>query len=112
MLNALHVFHGVVNDPSFRDTPFLVFLNKKDLFEQKLKAGTMIKAVPSFKDYKGGTSVSAGIKYFTKKFEKINKVKGRPLKFHATCATDSSNVKKIFDACFDVFKNMVVSSWD
>ena len=74
MLNALHVFHGVVNDPSFRDTPFLVFLNKKDLFEQKLKAGTMIKAVPSFKDYKGGTSVSAGIKYFTKKFEKTKKI--------------------------------------
>ena len=74
-------------------------MNKQDLFEQKLKAGTKIKDV--FKDYKGGKSASAGVSFFQKKFQKLNKVKGRSIKCHATCATDSSNVKKIFEACFD-----------
>ena len=51
MQESLHLFNSVVNNIHFRSKPFIVFFNKRDLFEQKLAAGIRIQD-HAFPDYR------------------------------------------------------------
>ncbi len=47
----------------------ILFLNKKDLFAEKIKRSTIIAAFP---DYKGGNGYDEQIKFMEEKFEGLN----------------------------------------
>eukprot|EP00475_Leptophrys_vorax_P042637 TRINITY_DN803_c0_g1_i1.p2 TRINITY_DN803_c0_g1~~TRINITY_DN803_c0_g1_i1.p2 ORF type:complete len:300 (-),score=91.28 TRINITY_DN803_c0_g1_i1:322-1221(-) len=51
MLEALEVFQGIVNNPFFEETPLILFLNKRDLLEEKIKNG--VHPGVCFPDYTG-----------------------------------------------------------
>jgi hypothetical protein len=79
----------------------LLFLNKKDLFETKIK----LKSIQDFfSDYTGpANDYEGGVEFFVTKFLEMNKSEGkRQIYHHATCATDTKNVKVVFDACKDI----------
>ena len=78
----------------------ILFLNKKDLFEEKIKK-TPINAVDKFSDYTGGEDFDAGCKYFENKFIEKHREKcgaDAALYKHVTCATDTENIKIVMDA--------------
>ena len=81
----------------------ILFLNKRDLFQEKLLQKN-IRDVPQFADYAGeDRNYDQGVKYFVKKFMDINTKGGeRQVYHHVTCATDTSNVRIVFDACKDI----------
>ena len=80
----------------------ILFLNKKDLFQTKIKISP-IRDVPQFSDYSGDpTSYDQAVKYFVAKFMEKNKNGERHIYHHVTCATDTSNVRVVFDACKDI----------
>jgi hypothetical protein len=86
----------------FAKSSLILFLNKSDLFEEKIKVKN-IRDYPAFSDYAGKDGdLKAGADYFTSKFLAKNKAPDRMIYPHLTCATDTKNVRIVFDACKDI----------
>uniref|UniRef100_A0A7S2BLN2 Uncharacterized protein n=1 Tax=Florenciella parvula TaxID=236787 RepID=A0A7S2BLN2_9STRA len=100
MKEALDLYDEVSNNRYFEKSSMLLFLNKKDLFEEKI-AKVPIQDTPDFADYTGGADYKAGCDYFIEKFRQLNKT-DREFYYHLTCATDTSNVKMVFNTCKDI----------
>lgn len=81
----------------------ILFLNKKDLFAEKLKTKSL-RDVPAFSDFNGKDGdYKDAVSYITDKFMAKNKTgSDRQIYAHVTCATDTSNVRVVFDACKDI----------
>lgn len=95
MVESLKVFQEVINSPYFIVTPIILFLNKKDLFEEKVKRVDLSCCFPQ---YEGGLNYDKGSSYIKKKFESKNNNRKRKLFAHFTTATDTSNVRFVFRA--------------
>jgi len=67
----------------------ILFLNKRDLFEEKIESRDLKKC---FSDYTGGNDYDAGRKFIAKKFHSVNRV-NKPLYEHFTCACDTDNIR-------------------
>ena len=68
-----------------------MFLNKKDVLEEKLPYSPVKDYFP---EYDGPESdYDATIQFFTDKFEEMNEEANRSVFTHATCATDTENIK-------------------
>ncbi len=104
MTEALSVFEKTVNEEAFDRSAFILFLNKSDIFLEKIKT-INLKEVPGYSDYKGQPfSFADGVAYFKDKFVKCNTTHEK-IYCHVTCATDTSSVSVVFNAC----KEMIVS---
>merc|ERR1719198_1146789 len=100
MLEALEIFEEVNANKFFFNASMILFLNKRDLFMEKIKK-TPINAVEKFSDYTGGENFEAGCKYFEDKFVEKHREKcgaDAMLYKHVTCATDTENIKIVMDA--------------
>lgn len=107
MIEALDLFQEIASSPFFLKSSLLLFLNKKDLFESKI-AKVPINDTEMFADYKGGADYDAGVAYFVKQFKDRFAAHGgdRELYHHCTCATDTQNVKVVFNIC----KNIILQN--
>ena len=89
---SVHLFGEIVNFQWFKDTTVVLFLNKKDLFEEKIKSGRS-QVSDYFPDCPGNDYESAE-NYFKQLFEAQNpNPEVRAIYTHITCATDKSNIK-------------------
>lgn len=101
MVEALELFDDICNNTFFAKSSMILFLNKRDLFENKIRTKP-IAEVPQFSDYRGGATYEEGVAYFVQKFLARNKNPDRQIYHHVTCATDTSNVRIVFDASKDI----------
>jgi len=92
---ALEVFDNIINNNWFRDTPVILFLNKDDIFKEKINRSDPGKY---FKDYTGGCDEGRARKYIRSLYVKRSQNKKRELFVHVTTATNTNNVKIVFDA--------------
>ena len=65
---ALTLFSSIVNNELFPNTTMILFLNKRDLFQQKMEAGVPLRI--AFPDYTGDNSYEDGCQYFALQFGK------------------------------------------
>jgi len=97
MSDALELFRTVAtNHKFFLEKDIVLFLNRRDLFQEKIKTKPLTLC-PEFKDYRG-SSYEDACQYVDKKFLDGNENKDRVIKTHVTCATDTENVKIVFNA--------------
>lgn len=89
------LFDDIVNSKWFQSTNIVLFLNKSDLFAEKVKK---VDLKVCFSDYKGGHDYNAASEFLVHKFKKLNRRTGREIYTHITCATDTENVKVVFNA--------------
>lgn len=103
MVEALNLFEDICNNIFFLQASMILFLNKCDLFREKIKT-KRIQDCPAFSDYKGRDNhYEDGIQYFVDKFLAKNRnAADRQIYHHVTCATDSKNVQIVFDSCKDI----------
>lgn len=64
MKEALKLFGSILNNKWFLDTSVILFLNKKDLFEQKLRERSLAEVYP---DYTGMNTLRSLVKFKTQK---------------------------------------------
>ena len=105
-MDALNLFEDICSLQCFQDSAIILFLNKRDLFEQKITKKNIADYEP-FKDYRGPPGdYEAGVNYFVEKFKAKNKkFASRPIYHHITCATDTANVKVCFNLCTNILLN-------
>lgn len=94
MQESLDLFEEICNNKYFKNKPIMLFLNKTDLFEQKLKK---VPLNTFFKDYTEDNSYDSALKHIQKRFTALNKNPNRNVHTQPTCATDTKTMKHIFD---------------
>ncbi|KAL2093821.1 hypothetical protein ACEWY4_011133 [Coilia grayii] len=100
MHESMKLFDSICNNKWFTDTSIILFLNKKDLFENKIKKSPLTICFP---EYTGGSSYDEAAGFIQSQFEDLNKRKDtKEIYSHFTCATDTKNVQFVFDAVTDV----------
>jgi len=99
MHESLKLFKEICNSKWFLNTSMILFLNKKDLFAEKI---TKVDLNVCFPDYKGGKNYDNSIKFITKKFLEQNETRDKLVYNHVTCATDTDNVRVVFSAVKDI----------
>jgi len=99
MKEAVKLFDQICNSKHFFHTNMVLFLNKRDLFEDKVKKTPITIA---FEDYNGAQEYKECLQYVTDVFEGVNKSKSKRIYTHVTCATDKNNVHAVFDAVKDI----------
>ncbi|KAK6196202.1 hypothetical protein SNE40_001472 [Patella caerulea] len=94
LLESLALFKKVVSHRVFSDTTSILFLNKTDLFKQK------IQHVPlkcCFPEYKGADEYKEASIFVQWKF-KQSITDNKEMYSHFTTATDTSNIQTVFDS--------------
>jgi len=69
-MESLVLFDSVVNSRWFMRTSIILFLNKVDLFKQKLARSPLSNYFP---DYSGGNDVNRAAKYLLWRFNQVNR---------------------------------------
>lgn len=70
MMESLLLFDSVVNSRWFLRTSIILFLNKVDIFKQKLGRSPLGNYFP---DYSGGNDVNKAAKYLLWRFNQVNR---------------------------------------
>lgn len=94
MHEALEVFREQINNEIFAQIPFILFLNKYDLFVEKINDN--ISIIEAFPDYNGQHDVEACYSYIKQQFEKQCRDKSRKIHTFRTIATKRDDVEKTF----------------
>ncbi|XP_047443502.1 guanine nucleotide-binding protein subunit alpha-11-like [Mugil cephalus] len=99
MQESLALFYTTIHSPWFLHTSIILFLNKTDILADKIKTSDLQKYFPSF----GGKPQDPedAKEYIRKLYEQqaINRDKREEWKTlypHFTCATDTSNIRRVF----------------
>jgi len=126
MEESLNLFRTILSYHWFKNSAIALFLNKKDLLEEKIQTSHLEDYFPKFtefKDYKKQDFTSA-ISFIRLMFNQQKKEVEdsrdyqdhnsdgytRSLYVHETCATDTDNIKKVFgDVKVTVFTNTIKS---
>jgi len=99
MVEALNLFEEICNSRWFRDTSMVLFLNKSDLFSEKIKKVPLNVCFP---EYKGDNSYEATTGFLIEQFEGRNRNPDKQVYTHITCATNTDNVSAVFNAVKDI----------
>lgn len=91
---SLTLFDSVVNSRWFARTSIVLFLNKIDVFADKLPYSPLENY---FSDYNGGNNINKAAKYILWRFTQVNR-SGLNIYPHVTQATDTSNIELVFAA--------------
>ena len=116
---ALLLFEEIANSKWFKQTSIILFLNKRDLFAEKI-CEVPFRAEGRFEEFRGphvvfgsnsailGTEENrvcyeAAVQYLKDAFLARNKQQAtKEIYTHVTCATDTKNVEVVFNACKDI----------
>jgi guanine nucleotide-binding protein G(i) subunit alpha len=99
MEEALVLFNSICNSKWFVQTSIILFLNKIDIFKEKIKTSPVSKYFP---DYNGGSNYDEAIKYFSNRFTSLNQSKEKKVYVYYTCGTDTGQLKFIMSAVKDI----------
>jgi len=99
MKESIELFEEICNSKWFSKTAIILFLNKKDLFEVKIK---QVDLKVLFPDYTGGSNYDHAVVYIRDMFFSLNKMQGKKLFSHVTQATSTESVKVVFDSAKEI----------
>ncbi|XP_072007011.1 guanine nucleotide-binding protein subunit alpha-14 isoform X1 [Engystomops pustulosus] len=93
------LFRTIITYPWFQNSSVILFLNKKDLLEEKIMFSHLIDYFPSFTGPK--QDAKAAREFILKLYQDQNPDKEKVIYSHFTCATDTENIRFVFAAVKD-----------
>jgi guanine nucleotide-binding protein subunit alpha len=106
---ALTLFDSICNSRWFVKTSIILFLNKKDLFMDKLGKSPLGKYFTDFAGMLkleliiGPNEYDAAVEYILNRFMQLNKQSDQKQVYsHITCATDTTQIKFVMAAVNDI----------
>ncbi|XP_032425264.1 guanine nucleotide-binding protein subunit alpha-11-like [Xiphophorus hellerii] len=96
---SLALFKTLISSNWFKKSSTILFLNKTDLLQEKIKTSHLATYFPK---YKGPQYDAESAKHFIHQmYIKLHKVQDKPLYTHFTCATDTENIRFVFKSVED-----------
>lgn len=95
MEESLALFEVITASHYFRNTSFILFLNKQDLLEEKIKTSSLKK---HFHQFNGKENDHNSAKEFILSLYEERKPANIDIFPHYTFATDTKNIQRVFDA--------------
>eukprot|EP00118_Oscarella_pearsei_P002866 m.11979 g.11979 ORF g.11979 m.11979 type:complete len:356 (+) comp23732_c0_seq1:108-1175(+) len=93
------LFKTIINYPWFSTSSIILFLNKKDLLEEKIAYSHLQDYFPSFSGPKGDAGEAR--KFILQMFVDVSNDVNKVIYPHFTCATDTENIRFVFAAVRD-----------
>jgi guanine nucleotide-binding protein subunit alpha len=104
MQDAMTIWDSICHSQWFKQTSIILFLNKNDLFENKIKNSNIKNFFPDYDGEPG--DIRAGRDYFKKRFarlaQKAGRSKEREIYIHITTATDTDMLRVVMAAVEDI----------
>eukprot|EP00465_Bigelowiella_longifila_P001182 CAMPEP_0185280580 /NCGR_PEP_ID=MMETSP1359-20130426/66208_1 /TAXON_ID=552665 /ORGANISM="Bigelowiella longifila, Strain CCMP242" /LENGTH=227 /DNA_ID=CAMNT_0027875865 /DNA_START=833 /DNA_END=1516 /DNA_ORIENTATION=+ len=94
MIESLELFRKISHDKTFQDVPIILFLNKKDLFEQMIRSEPLSTCFP---DYKGDNSYASAFGFLKAKFRE-QLPKGKEASIFDVTGVARRDVKEAFQS--------------
>ncbi|CAD6198032.1 unnamed protein product [Caenorhabditis auriculariae] len=99
MVESMQLFNSICNSTWFISTAMILFLNKKDLFMEKIQRVNITTAFP---DYEGGQNYDEAVSFIKVKFAELNlNPDKKTIYMHETCATDTNQVQLVISSVID-----------
>ncbi|CAH8485181.1 unnamed protein product [Heterobilharzia americana] len=99
MEESLLLFRTIINYPCFQTSSIILFLNKKDILEEKIQYSNLVDYFPKFTGPKN--DAIAARNFVLKMYQELNPDPERAVYSHFTCATDTENIRVVFVAVKD-----------
>lgn len=99
MQEALTLFDSICNSRWFVKTSIILFLNKIDIFKDKLLKHPLQE---SFSDFNGPNTYESAKEYILTRFASLNQSDSKQIYSHFTCATDTEQIKFVMAAVNDI----------
>ncbi|EFA76096.1 G-protein subunit alpha 9 [Heterostelium album PN500] len=94
MMDSMKLWRDIVNNEYFKNTSFVLFLNKNDIFREKITKEPLNQFFP---EYTGGFDYEKGLEFVRNQY--LSHVpSGKTVVAHVTTATDTENISVVFDA--------------
>ncbi|PWN46634.1 guanine nucleotide binding protein, alpha subunit [Violaceomyces palustris] len=102
--DSMQLFSQIIENPLLRDVSLVLFLNKIDVLEKKLRQGILVS--DHFPEYEGENEFEEVWRWFRSRFRKIVTSKRsvapqRPIYVHTTVATSTKQIKNILASVND-----------
>ncbi|KAF7313272.1 Heterotrimeric G-protein alpha subunit 4 [Mycena kentingensis (nom. inval.)] len=100
MQDAMTIWDSICHSQWFKQTSVILFLNKNDLFQKKIKSSHIRTFFPDYDGEPG--SATAGRDYFKRRFSRLShkagRAKEREIYIHVTTATDTELLRVVMAA--------------
>lgn len=93
------LFRTIIMYPWFQHSSVILFLNKKDLLEEKVQVSHLVDYFPDFTGEP--KNAEAAKEFILQKFLELNPDSDKIVYSHFTCATDTENIRFVFAAVKD-----------
>lgn len=100
MQEALTLFDSICNSRWFVKTSIILFLNKIDIFKEKLPKHPLSENFPDFTGPEN--NYDAASDYILNRFVSLNQSDTKQIYTHFTCATDTQQIKFVMAAVNDI----------
>eukprot|EP01111_Echinosteliopsis_oligospora_P011846 TRINITY_DN3998_c0_g1_i1.p1 TRINITY_DN3998_c0_g1~~TRINITY_DN3998_c0_g1_i1.p1 ORF type:complete len:357 (-),score=96.24 TRINITY_DN3998_c0_g1_i1:41-1111(-) len=113
MTESITIFNNISNTEWLRESAMILFLNKDDLFREKIKRVPLSEYFSEFTtkaDLGSQEYYEAAIDYIKQKFITQCTSPARQIYTHITCATDTDRVRVVFKVVKDVILRRALDS--
>jgi len=100
MAESLKLFRGVVGNDALHHVAMILFLNKEDLFSEKIKRSELQKCFPDYTGKLGDKE--AAFEYIKNQFISLNSNPNRKIYTQITVATDIDNIRQSMEIVKDI----------
>jgi GTPase SAR1 family protein len=104
------LFRTIITYPWFQNSSVILFLNKKDLLEEKICYSHLVDYFPEF-DGPQKDAVAAR-EFILKMFIELNPDPDKIIYSHFTCATDTENIRFVFAAVKDTILQLNLKEYN
>lgn len=104
------LFRTIITYPWFQNSSIILFLNKKDLLEEKIMYSHLADYFPEFDGPQ--QDAQAGREFILRMFVDLNPDSDKIIYSHFTCATDTENIRFVFAAVKDTILQLNLKEYN